>query len=48
MKGTPYGYDSGGKPEAIVSLEYNELVEMHRHYYNPSNMSFYYYGKGGI
>lgn len=48
MKGTPYGYDSGGKPDSIVSLEYDELVDLHRHYYHPSNMSFYYYGQGDI
>ena len=29
MKGTPYQYDSGGKPKEIVSLGYEELTKMH-------------------
>lgn len=45
---TPYSYDSGGKPDSIVKLSYEEVQNMHRYYYHPSNMAFYYYGDGDI
>jgi len=48
MRGTPYEFDSGGYPKDIVGLAYEELTEMHRYYYHPSNMSFYYYGSGSM
>lgn len=48
MKGTPWQYDSGGHPEEVVNLRYSELLEMFRYYYHPSNMAYYYYGRGDI
>lgn len=45
---TPYGYDSGGKPEQIVKLSYEQVQNMHSYYYHPSNMSFFYYGDADI
>lgn len=48
MRGTPYEFDSGGQPREIVRLEYEELTAMHRYYYHPSNMSFFYYGSGSF
>ncbi|MCX7818384.1 MAG: insulinase family protein [Kiritimatiellae bacterium] len=34
---TPAGRDSGGWPEAIPSLTYEQFVQFHRNYYHPSN-----------
>ena len=34
---TPYGVDSGGDPDHIPSLTYEQFVEFHRSYYHPSN-----------
>lgn len=48
LSGTPYGYDSGGRPDSIVKLSYNQVRMMHSYYYHPSNMSFYYYGNQEI
>ncbi len=36
---------SGGHPDDIVSLTYDEFVATHRRYYHPSNAHFYLYGK---
>jgi len=40
----PYGYDSGGDPEAIPQLTWEQLREFHRLYYSPSNAYFFLYG----
>lgn len=48
FSGTPFGYDSGGKPESVVRLPYQQVRDMHAYYYHPSNMSFYYYGNADI
>lgn len=34
---SPYSKDSGGNPKFIPSLTYEEFVEAHRRFYNPSN-----------
>lgn len=34
---SPYGYESGGCPENIPDLTYDEFIAMHRKYYHPSN-----------
>jgi len=41
---TVYALDSGGDPECIPSLTYEEFVEFHRRYYSPSNARFFFYG----
>ncbi|MBN2353599.1 MAG: insulinase family protein [Spirochaetales bacterium] len=41
---TPYGFDSGGEPAAILSLTYKRLKEFHRRYYHPSNCRVLLYG----
>lgn len=43
-KGTGYQYYSGGVPEDIIKLEYNEFLDFYREYYHPSNSVFYLYG----
>ncbi|MCR5671887.1 MAG: insulinase family protein, partial [Butyrivibrio sp.] len=39
-----YAMESGGDPEAIPSLTYEEYLEFHRRYYHPSNSYIYLYG----
>ncbi len=41
---TIYRYDSGGEPEEIRTLRYEELLDYHRNYYHPSNCRIFLYG----
>jgi hypothetical protein len=41
---TPYGKDSGGDPDKIPDLTYNEFRDFHSRYYHPSNSYIYFYG----
>lgn len=41
---TPYGVESGGDPEFIPELTYEEFLEFHRTYYHPSNSYIFLYG----
>lgn len=41
---TPYACDSGGSPEAIPSLTYEQFKAFHRTYYSPSNAYWFLYG----
>ncbi|HPL97890.1 MAG TPA: insulinase family protein, partial [Smithellaceae bacterium] len=41
---TVYALDSGGDPEVIPSLTYEQFVDFHRRYYSPSNARFFIYG----
>lgn len=41
---TSYGYESGGDPEEIPSLTYEEFKNFHKKYYHPSNSYIYLYG----
>ncbi|MBQ9633269.1 MAG: insulinase family protein, partial [Lachnospiraceae bacterium] len=41
---TPYQYESGGDPEDIPTLTYEEFLEFHRMYYHPCNSYIYLYG----
>ena len=41
---TPYRYISGGLPEEIPNLSYEEFLDFHRRYYHPSNCYIYLYG----
>lgn len=43
---TPAGRDSGGTPEAMPSLTYEQFVEFHRRYYHPSNAFLFLYVPG--
>lgn len=40
----PYAHNSGGDPEEIPSLSYEELQEFYQNYYHPSHCLFYFYG----
>ena len=39
-----YGVESGGDPDVIPSLSYEEFLDFHRTYYHPSNSYIYLYG----
>ncbi|KAE8009011.1 hypothetical protein FH972_005469 [Carpinus fangiana] len=39
-----YGVDSGGDPQVIPKLSYEEFKEFHRKYYHPSNARIWFYG----
>ncbi len=41
---TPYGVESGGDPDVIPQLTYEEFLDFHRRYYHPSNSYIYLYG----
>lgn len=41
---TAYGVESGGDPEFIPELSYDEFLEFHRTFYHPSNSYIYLYG----
>ncbi len=41
---TTYQYESGGDPEHIPELTYEEYLDFHRRYYHPSNSFIYLYG----
>ncbi|HIW22229.1 MAG TPA: insulinase family protein, partial [Candidatus Dorea intestinavium] len=41
---TTYANESGGDPEVIPSLSYEEFLDFHRTYYHPSNSYIYLYG----
>lgn len=43
-----YKYVSGGLPEAIPDLKYEDFIEAHRRYYHPSNSYFYLDGDVNI
>lgn len=41
---TTYGVESGGIPEVIPNLTYEEFLEFHHFYYHPSNSYIFLYG----
>ncbi len=41
---TSYSNESGGDPDAIPSLTYEDFLNFHRKYYHPSNSYIYLYG----
>ena len=41
---TCYGVESGGDPDVIPSLTYEEFIDFHKKYYHPSNSYIYLYG----
>lgn len=44
FQGTPYRFDSGGDPEFIPDLSYDEFKKFHQTHYHPSNSWIYLYG----
>ena len=41
---TTYTFDSGGDPDVIPSLTYEQFKEFHHTYYSPTNARFFLYG----
>lgn len=41
---TPYGTESGGDPDVISELTYEDYLDFHKKYYHPSNSYIYLYG----
>ncbi len=41
---TSYGVESGGDPDVIPELTYEDFMDFHRRYYHPSNSYIYLYG----
>ncbi len=41
---TTYGKESGGDPDFITDLTYEDYLDFHRKYYHPSNSYIYLYG----
>jgi Zn-dependent M16 (insulinase) family peptidase len=41
---TAYGFQSGGDPECIPDLTYEQFKSFHETYYHPSNSRIYFYG----
>jgi Zn-dependent M16 (insulinase) family peptidase len=39
-----YGFDSGGDPEHIPDLTYEQLKTFHKRHYHPSNAKLFFYG----
>jgi Zn-dependent M16 (insulinase) family peptidase len=39
-----YAFDSGGDPDVIPTLTYEQFQEFHRTYYSPTNARFFIYG----
>ena len=48
FKNTTYSFESGGNPENITDLTYEEFIKTYKKYYVPSNSSIYLYGKLNI
>lgn len=41
---TPYGFESGGDPDAIPELTHEQFKAFHQKYYHPSNSKIWLYG----
>ncbi|MDO4289309.1 MAG: insulinase family protein [Eubacterium sp.] len=43
-----YGKESGGDPDVIPDLSYEDFVNFHKKFYHPSNAYIYFYGDGDV
>lgn len=43
-KDSPYEHESGGNPDFIGDLSYDEFIDFYKGHYHPSNSYIYYYG----
>jgi len=43
-----YGFESGGTPEAIPTLTYQEFITFHKKYYHPENSYIFLYGNADL
>ena len=44
LPSTPYKYESGGRPENVVDLKFEQIIEAHKEYYHPQNSLISLYG----
>lgn len=44
MPGSTYAHESGGDPQNIPDLSYEQFCEFHKNHYHPSNGMFFVYG----
>ncbi len=44
LPGSTYAHESGGDPEVIPDLDYEEFCAFHKKHYHPSNAFFFLYG----
>lgn len=47
-KDTTYSVESGGDPEYITDLTYEDFISFHKKYYHPSNSYIFLYGDGDL
>ena len=45
---TTYRFESGGDPDVIPELSYEDFIGFHKKYYHPSNSYIYFYGDGDV
>ncbi|MCR5673241.1 MAG: insulinase family protein, partial [Lachnospiraceae bacterium] len=45
---TCYGVESGGDPDVIPNLTYEQFLDFHKRYYHPSNSFIYLYGNADM
>ena len=48
LNDTCYGYSSGGDPEFIPNLTYEQFLDFHRTLYHPANSYIFLYGNGHL
>ncbi|MEN8198895.1 MAG: insulinase family protein [Thermodesulfobacteriota bacterium] len=48
MPGSTYAHESGGDPQNIPDLTYEEFCAFHKKYYHPSNGTFFLYGDADL
>ncbi|MDP8239837.1 MAG: insulinase family protein [Candidatus Hatepunaea meridiana] len=45
---TSYGFESGGDPDVIPDLRYQQFTAFHKKYYHPANSYIFLYGNGKL
>lgn len=48
MPGSTYSHESGGDPQEIPKLSYEEFCDFHKTHYHPSNATFFVYGDADL
>jgi len=48
MPNSTYAHESGGDPENIPDLSYEEFVDFHEKHYHPSNATLFFYGDADL
>lgn len=48
MPGSTYAHESGGDPQNIPDLSYEQFCAFHKHHYHPSNATFFLYGDADL